>query len=490
MEIQLVAKDELETQGIRWIVESHFTGVRLIRWKTLGEFEKGLKSKIPELVILDMDGWKHESERFGELLRQHSIRWLGISSERVFQTAYRALRYRAEDVLFRPFSPEDLIRLIQQTRYKLRNDKRYYTNSAAEEMDSFDIDYPDLFLTERKHVNPLTMVGILTPQSETLPLVYDALQRFSFTGKIRIFALSNLILCVQETQKTELLREEYHAFLVNWKRRMDAPLAIVIKIGSSEDPLKRIYQQTRQLTRRIFFEGYDIILADDEQMASKEMDPFLTPLEQRQWIEMLEKRDTKTIRDWVEREFLTFQQPYPDPEIVRVRLTSVLAQIRRHMKSYNVKSVSWETNYQEVFQTIVHQPVIYQIVQELLVFTTRLLLEGKEQLQEGARTLVEKTRELIESNYWDAGWNLAQCADALRINKSTLSRRFAAESGQSFRKTLHKVRIREAKRLLKETDLSLEEIARLTGYSHQTYFNAKFKQFEASTPTAYRSGLK
>ncbi|CRH76880.1 Colonization factor antigen I subunit D [Chlamydia trachomatis] len=103
-----------------------------------------------------------------------------------------------------------------------------------------------------------------------------------------------------------------------------------------------------------------------------------------------------------------------------------------------------------------------------------MLLQDHGQLQEGARTISEKARELIESNYWDAQWNLASCADTLRINKSTLSRRFAAESGESFRNTLHQVRIREAKRLLKETDLSLEEISQLAGYSHQTYFNAKF----------------
>ncbi|HEY9576773.1 MAG TPA: helix-turn-helix transcriptional regulator, partial [Pseudobacillus sp.] len=66
--------------------------------------------------------------------------------------------------------------------------------------------------------------------------------------------------------------------------------------------------------------------------------------------------------------------------------------------------------------------------------------------------------------------------------------RFAAESGQTFRDTLHQVRLREAKRLLKETDLPLEEVARLAGYTHQTYFNAKFKLYESVTPSAYRSG--
>ncbi|WP_078412662.1 response regulator transcription factor [Priestia abyssalis] len=489
MEIHLIAKDGLEAQGIQWVIESQFTGVRLIVRETMEEFKNGIEKQRPDLVILNMDGWKEETARFGEWMQQHGIRWIGISSERIFQTAYRALRFRAEDVLFRPFSPTDLIKRIQQLRYQLRNDRRYFANKITEETDSFNIDYPDLFLTERKYDSPITMVAFLTPHSETLPVVYDELQRYSFTGKNRIFALSDFILCVQETKETDVFQEEYHAFLARWKEKIDEPLAIVIKAASSGDSLNRTYQQTRQLMSRIFFEGYDIILAENEQMSPQEMDPFLTPLEQRQWIEMLEKRDAKAIRGWVEREFLTFQQPYPDSEIVRIRLTSVLAQIRRYMKSYNIQTASWEATYHSVFQTIVHKPVIYEIVQELLEFTSGLLLQNHEQLQKGSRSLVEKARELIESNYWDSQWNLAACADTLRINKSTLSRRFAAEAGQSFRNTLHQVRIREAKRLLQETDLSLEEVARLTGYSHQTYFNAKFKQIEACTPSAYRSGL-
>ncbi|MCM3725126.1 helix-turn-helix domain-containing protein [Neobacillus cucumis] len=490
MEIHLIVKDKLEAQGIRWIVESHLAGVRLILWDTLEEFENGLKRQEPDLVILDMDGWANESERFGRLMQQRSFRWLGISSERIFQTAYRALRFRADDVLFRPFSSSDFINHVQQLRNQMRNHERYFPNNPTDAVDTLDIGYHDLFLRERKHPSPIMMAAFLTPHSETLPQVYDALQRYPFTGKNRLFALSNFILCVQEVKENTVYQEEYHAFLVYWKKLMDEPIAIVMKEAYPHDSLKRAYQETHQLMRRVFFEGYDIILAENKHLSFKEMDPFLTPLEQRQWIEMLEKRDIKAIRDWVEREFLTFQEPYPDPEMVRVRLTSVLAQIRRHMKSYGLQSVFLEAIYHKIFQQIVHMPVIYQIIQELLLFTARLLEQDHQNLQKGPRTLAEKARELIESNYWDAQWNLAACADALRINKSTLSRRFAAESGRSFRDTLHEVRIGEAKRLLQETDLSLEEIARLTGYTHQTYFNSKFKQCAGCTPLVYRSGIK
>ncbi|WHY99729.1 helix-turn-helix transcriptional regulator [Peribacillus simplex] len=489
MEIHLVAKDEIEAQGIRWIVESHLTGVRLVFWKTIEEFDKGIRNQQPEFVILDMDIWTDDSEAMGVSLKRRGIRWLGISSERIFQTAYRALRFRAEDVLFRPFSSADLVKHIQQLRFQLRNGPGILSTNTMDDGNALDIGYPDFFLTDRRHESRITMVAFLTPDNKTLPLVYDELQRYSFTGKNQIFALSDFILCVQETKDNEVYKEEYQAFLAHWKERMDEPLAIIIKAATSDESLKRMYQQTREFTRQIFFDGYDIILAESQQTSPQEMDPFLTPLEQRLWIEMLERRDAKAIRNWIEREFLTFERPYPDPEIVRIRLTSVLAQIRRHMKSYDLQNASLEAIYYDVFQQIVHKPVIHQIVKELHAFTTHMLLQDHGQLQEGARTLSEKARELIESNYWDAQWNLASCADTLRINKSTLSRRFAAESGESFRNTLHQVRIREAKRLLKETDLSLEEISQLAGYSHQTYFNAKFKLLEGCTPSAYRSGL-
>lgn len=92
----------------------------------------------------------------------------------------------------------------------------------------------------------------MTPDNKTLPLVYDELQRYSFTGKNQIFALSDFILCVQETKEMEIYKEEYQAFLAHWKERMDEPLAIIIKAATSDESLKRMYQQTREFTRQIF----------------------------------------------------------------------------------------------------------------------------------------------------------------------------------------------------------------------------------------------
>jgi YesN/AraC family two-component response regulator len=490
MKIYMVAKDPLEAQGIRWIVQSHLTGIQLTIWDDIKELSNALLHDKPDFIILDMDKWSWDEESLKDALQTNKIRWLGISSERVFQVAYRGLRLHAEDILFRPFSPTDLIKQIQQLRFQIRNEQQQTPNRKMEKTESVvDIDYSDFFLAEHTHTKPVIMTAVLTPHVHTLPLVHDTLQGYHFTGKYRFFALSGFILGIHEADESQLLMEEYRTFLTHWKDRMEEPLALVINASTGKGTIKEVYQHTKQLTEQVFFEGYDIILAENEWSGWLDMDPLLTPLEQRQWIEMLEKRDTKAIREWVEHEFFTYRKPYPSPYMVRIRLTSVLAQIRRYMKAYKRQEVEWETAYHNIFQQIIQKPVIYQIVSELLTFITQLLESAHDEGQEGGGTLVEKVKALIESNYWDAQWNLAACADILRINKSTLSRRFATESGQSFRDTLHQMRIREAKRLLHESDLPLDEISRLTGYSHQTYFNAKFKQQEGCTPLAFRSGI-
>lgn len=485
MIIHLFTTDELEAKGIRWLVESHITSVKLAAFDSVEKMLEAFAREKPDLHIIDMDKWAQNDDSLGRWLQ--SVRWLGISSERIFQTAYRGLRFRAEDVLFRPIAPDELMKCIQRQRFQIRNEKRRL--SPGEAPAKLTIDYSDFFLGDQKINAPLFMTALLAQDSNKLPVVYSQLQQFPFTRTKQIFAFSQFILCVGDAPEEDGYREEYHAFFEKWKEEQDEPLAMIMNTHWQGVSLREMYERTKQLTEMIFFEGYDIILAKAEQIHWSPMDPFLTPLEQRLWIEMLQKRDIQAIREWMEHEFLDYEKPYPPPEMVRIRMTSVLAQIRRYMKSQQLQHPDWERAYHEVFRQIIQEPVVYRIVQNCLSFTIRLLTEQTRRVGPGFKTLVEKVKSLMESNYWDPQWNLEACADTLRIHKSTLSRRFSAESGKTFRETLHEIKIAEAKRLLKETDLPFDEIARLVGYQHRTYFNAKFKQMEKKTPTEYRMGL-
>ncbi|WHT48437.1 AraC family transcriptional regulator [Sporosarcina thermotolerans] len=236
---------------------------------------------------------------------------------------------------------------------------------------------------------------------------------------------------------------------------------------------------------RIFYDGYDILTIENEDLHWRDMDPFLSPLEQRQWVEMLEKRQVREIRSWMENDFLTLEPPFPDPEMVRVRLSSILAQIRRYMTAKSLKSQKVEIDYNSLFETVIREPVMYHIVQSFIGFISELLhTSADESHREG--NLVDKVQERIAANYWDATWNLAACADELKIHKSTLSRKYAMEVGETFSDALLKMRIEEAKRLLTETDLSIAEVSSSAGFTHSTYFSRRFKEETGMTPYQFR----
>ncbi|MFC6039003.1 helix-turn-helix domain-containing protein [Paenisporosarcina macmurdoensis] len=479
MNILILTKVPLEGQGLKWIITSQLRDIKVEVVEDVEQFSKHVKEYAVDFLIVDLDLWESQQPSF----LPPQVQWLGISSERTFQTAYRALKHKAEDLLFRPFQPEHLIKHVQQARFRLRNEREVspQLKSASE----LNLTYEDLLVTETYPNTPVLMSAIVPSTVEVGSQLVRTLEGFSFPTTFHVFPFSDFILVIHQLVEHEELQDSYRAFFASWKSQSETLLSIYLYESSEGKSTRDLYQKMRRFQERIFYDGYDILSVELSDLKWRDLDPFLSPLEQRTWIEMLEKKKLKAIREWLEQDFLTLESPYPDPEMVRIRLTSVLAQMRRYMIAKSINNETIEKQYHRLFQDIVREPVMYHIIQKLGDFISKLMNETSFP-DEGISNFSEKVRAMMESNYWDSNWNLATCAEALHLNKSTLSRKFSQSTGKKFRDTLHEIRIREAKRLLKETKAPLEEVARLAGYTHQTYFNAKFKAATGKTPSAYR----
>ena len=77
-------------------------------------------------------------------------------------------------------------------------------------------------------------------------------------------------------------------------------------------------------------------------------------------------------------------------------------------------------------------------------------------------------------------------AEKASINKFYMAHAFKREYGVSPINYLIACRIREGKRLLAETDLSLSQIAAVLGFSSSSYFSQSFRNAEGLSPTEYR----
>lgn len=83
-------------------------------------------------------------------------------------------------------------------------------------------------------------------------------------------------------------------------------------------------------------------------------------------------------------------------------------------------------------------------------------------------------------------------ADILRevpIARSSLERRFRKTVGRSPQAEIRGVQMKRARQLLCETDLTLTQIASLTGFKHSEYFSVVFKREVGQTPGQYRSNV-
>lgn len=77
----------------------------------------------------------------------------------------------------------------------------------------------------------------------------------------------------------------------------------------------------------------------------------------------------------------------------------------------------------------------------------------------------------------------------LHMDLSYLCHHFKEQTGQTISCCINEIKIKESKRLIRTTNLSLAQIAMQMGYSSQNYFHRVFKTVTGMTPKAYAKSL-
>lgn len=97
--------------------------------------------------------------------------------------------------------------------------------------------------------------------------------------------------------------------------------------------------------------------------------------------------------------------------------------------------------------------------------------------------------EYIEENY-DKDLNMAVVSNYISMNYSMLSYLFKQYTGTNFVNYLKAVRMREAKKLLADSDLKIIDISKKVGYENEKHFMKTFKLECGVSPTEYRKNMQ
>ena len=127
------------------------------------------------------------------------------------------------------------------------------------------------------------------------------------------------------------------------------------------------------------------------------------------------------------------------------------------------------------------------LLQYLLVLVFRKFRASDENLSviNHMQRITPEILRYIEDNCFEK-LSVSDLAKRCYYNTSYFSRIFKECYGMTLISYIQKKRIDEAVRLLRETDISVEEICRRVGYSEKKHFYKKFHEITGTTPSAFR----
>lgn len=162
-------------------------------------------------------------------------------------------------------------------------------------------------------------------------------------------------------------------------------------------------------------------------------------------------------------------------------------------KNVRVDDLESAKQVQELHTSLIDDTSPLQSESMLLSLLTNLVkkyadIRFSEKLVGKENKAVERAKEFIHAN-WSQGVTLSQLAETTGLSRYYFLRMFSQVVGIPPHAYLESVRLSHAKQLIK-VGLPLHDVAYAAGFSDQSHFTNRFKQFLGITPGQYAKGLQ
>ena len=112
-------------------------------------------------------------------------------------------------------------------------------------------------------------------------------------------------------------------------------------------------------------------------------------------------------------------------------------------------------------------------------------LDAVKQLDQCRDERLNEIMNYIQENYLTV--TLEELTEQMHLSKPYLSKYIKEKSGKTFGEIVKSVRMKKARTLLKNTSMTVENIADSVGYQNVEHFNRLFKKKYGMTPVQYRN---
>ncbi|MCR2803324.1 response regulator [Paenibacillus soyae] len=278
------------------------------------------------------------------------------------------------------------------------------------------------------------------------------------------------------------------AIAADLSRTLNAPAVLFAgKIVSGIPEIKQSYITANETVKHKYAEDYRPVLRYDQISGKPLHGELLSDSFYDRFMEQLEENDVPGCMKTIGAMFDSFRQDRFDPGAVwsainrsAIAIMRVIQEMEgnaqqlpsfRHMKNWEHRRTG-PKQLQELFERFVTEASEY--INQLR--------------QDQSKGGIEKIRKYIETHY-DENISLKTIAAHFYMNPVYLGQLFRKSYGVYFNDFLLSIRMTEAKKLLRLTDLRMYEVASKVGFQNADYFVAQFVKQEGMTPKEYRNKL-
>jgi len=439
-----------------------------------------------------------------------------VTGFRNFDYAREALQLGVLEILLKPTPLEDLKKTVEKAALKIgeakkkeleslqirREHEEHYHMLAEERLRSLALGLQDyepkddeplkvlgenLFPLRILLIDPVTQEGIqtvhlppdfITTLTGALPENCQVIP-FQQNPRRSAFLLHNRIpdLTEMESWAESFIAEIKSSSAILLSLSLSSPL-------TSWKDLREGYRETESLMGLSFLYGKGRLLFPRQVRETISSQAEFE--EQQSYIlEKIKKGDLPSLREFFAREDLFWSSRQEERQLKR-RFVSLLNQMIQIREFYQL-SLHDEWDPVQMIDRIMNAHSVDHILSNMVPFILSCTEEIYCILNQEKSDYVERAKDFMKENFREE-ITLQQTADYACVSIFYLSRLFKQNEGISFNAYLNRIRMDEAKQLLKNTQLKAYEIGERVGISDPYYFSKLFKKMEGMTPSQYRKG--
>ncbi len=254
--------------------------------------------------------------------------------------------------------------------------------------------------------------------------------------------------------------------------------------------LKKAYEEALYMRQKAFCTGEQGLFFDEEREEKKERiivsEKFITPESKLRRVQLLGTDKTEEIADQWNKIFREVRKGRLSWKLFEELTLDFLEETQKTYRNI----IQEETEKPMELKHILKYNNITTYEEKFMEWTLELHEKINSQFAVNKnKQKINQAIQYINKNY-AKDLNMAVVSNYISMNYSLFSYSFKQYTGSNFVDYLKNIRISEAKRLLKETDMRINEISQAIGYDNEKHFMKMFKSTCGVSPSEYRKNMQ